>query len=104
MSTDLSNLALMPRPDGIELTIKVVPGASRDRIAGAWGTGLRITVAAPPEDGKANAAVEQLLATSFDIPAAQVRIVRGRTNFVKVVLFRGINAAQLRMKLNRALA
>ena len=34
---------------GVELTVKVVPGASRTRVAGVWGTALKLAVAAPPE-------------------------------------------------------
>lgn len=48
-------------PGGLELRLKVVPGASRSAIAGILGDRLKVRVAAPPEEGKANRAVVALL-------------------------------------------
>lgn len=61
-------------PGGLELRLKVVPGGSRDALAGILGDRLKIKVAAPPEGGKANAAVERLLS---DLLGAPARIVAG---------------------------
>lgn len=102
MPLDTSKLSLVQKADGIELTIKVVPGASRDRIAGAWGTGLRVAVAAPPEGGKANAAVERLLATALGVPSTKVRIIRGLTNPIKTLLIHGLSAVELGSRLAAA--
>lgn len=49
-------------PGGVELRLKVVPGASRSSVAGVLGDRLKVRIAAPPEGGKANRAVEDLLA------------------------------------------
>ena len=51
-----------------------VPGAATTEITGVHGDALRIRVSAPPEGGKANRAVEQVLAT---ITGARVELVRG---------------------------
>ncbi len=48
-------------PGGVEVRLKVVPGASRTGIAGVLGDRLKLRVAAPPEGGRANRAVEELL-------------------------------------------
>ena len=48
-------------PNAFHLALKVVPGASRDRIVGEHGDALKVAVAKPPEDGAANQAVEQFL-------------------------------------------
>ena len=48
--------------DGMELRVKVVPGASRSEIVGVLGDRLKIRIAAPPEHGKANHALLLLIA------------------------------------------
>ena len=75
--------------DGVVVQIKVVPGASRDRIAGELGGALKVTVAAPPEGGKANKAVARLLAKALNLRASQVQVVRGATSPNKSVLIQG---------------
>ncbi len=63
--------------------VKVVPGASRDQVVGQLGDALKVRVAAPPEDGKANKAVIRLLAGHFGVDRKRVRIVSGLTSHVK---------------------
>jgi uncharacterized protein len=80
---------------GVEISVKVVPGASRDRIAGMLGDALKVQVSAPPERGKANAAVEALLAGALGLDARSVSVVRGTTNPRKTVLIRGRSEAEV---------
>ncbi|HVP09984.1 MAG TPA: DUF167 family protein [Phycisphaerae bacterium] len=75
--------------EGVEITVKVVPGASRDRIMGLLGDALKIQVSAPPERGKANAAVVALLADALGVSARAVAVNSGTTSPRKVVLVRG---------------
>jgi uncharacterized protein (TIGR00251 family) len=67
------------------IQVKVVPKASRDEIAGWLGDRLKIRVSAPPERGKANAAVEKLLAETLGLPPSAVRVVAGATTPLKAV-------------------
>lgn len=60
--------------------VKVVPGAKRTRIAGVLGDRLKLQVAAPPEDGKANAAVISLLAEALGIDRSRVELLSGASN------------------------
>lgn len=64
--------------------MKAVPGSSRSRIAGVLGDRLKVQVAAPPEDGKANRAVAQVLADWLDLPASAVELVSGASQPAKV--------------------
>jgi len=75
-----------PVRGGFEITVKVVPGASRDRIVGPLGDALKVQVSAPPERGKANAAVESLLASVLGLQSRDVAVVRGQTSPRKTVL------------------
>jgi uncharacterized protein (TIGR00251 family) len=82
------------------LAIKVVPGASRDGVAGWLGDVLKIRVAAPPERGRANAAVERILADALGIQKESIRIVTGATSARKTVEIAGLSASELRQRLD----
>ncbi len=75
------------REDGaaLVLTLHVQPGAKRTEVAGAHGEALKIKLAAPPVDGKANAELLRFLADAFGVPLRQVTLVRGETSRAKVV-------------------
>lgn len=81
------------------LDIKAVPGASRDQIAGAVGDRLKVRIAAPPEDGKANAAIERLLAAALGLKARDVQIVRGHASAEKTIRITGLNASEVATRL-----
>ena len=76
--------------DGLRIDVKVVPGASRPGIVGTLGDRLKVRVAEPPEDGKANAAVERLIATWLGVTEA--RVVAGHGRPQKTVEVRGLSA------------
>jgi uncharacterized protein len=70
------------------LTVRVQPNASTDQILGpetdaAGRAHLKVRVRAVPEDGKANAAVEKLIAKHLGLPKSAVRVVTGAKNRVK---------------------
>ena len=69
----------------IRLSLKVVPKASRNRIVGWVGDRLKVQVSAPPERGKANAAVVEALAQALGLPPARIRIVTGESSPLKIV-------------------
>jgi uncharacterized protein (TIGR00251 family) len=88
-------IPLTEHPDGVGFALKVVPGASRDRIVGALGDALKVAVSAPPEAGAANKAVAALLAAALGVPASAVTVVRGRSTPRKEVRVAGRTAAQV---------
>ena len=87
---------------GAVITVKAVPGASRDRIVGVLGDCLKISTAAAPEKGKANKAIAAILAGALGVPARDVRLLTGQTSRRKEFLVAGTTAAQLRSKLSAA--
>lgn len=78
MAKDLPDLSHLARP-GAEFALRVTPKASRDRIV-AEGDALRVYVTTPPEDGKANAAVQKLLAKALGVAKSHLTLVRGQTS------------------------
>ena len=83
-----------PPPAEAFLAVKVQPGASRERVVGRLGEAVKIAVTAPPEKGKANQAVEKLLAREFGVPAGAVEVVLGGGSRLKRVRLRGVTPAQ----------
>jgi uncharacterized protein YggU (UPF0235/DUF167 family) len=80
----------------MRLQIKVVPGASRESVE--WfGELLKVKVRAVAEKGRANAAVEQLLAKTLQV--ARVTVVSGFTSPMKTVEIPGLDAAALVQRL-----
>jgi uncharacterized protein (TIGR00251 family) len=85
--------------DQLVLHVKVVPGSSRDRVAGRYGEGIKVQTSAPPEGGKANAAVTKILAQFLGVKAGQVELVSAPANPRKQFRISGLTAVQLAEKL-----
>ena len=71
---------LQVRPDGVYVSVKVQPRASRNEIGEVAGNELKVKVTAPPVDSAANEAVVRLLAEALDCPRNSVHLVRGATS------------------------
>jgi len=90
--------------DGLRVSIRLTPKASRDQVQGVAAlpdgqTVLKVQVTAVPEDGKANAALVKLLAKTWRLPRTALDIVQGATDRRKVVLISG-DAEALRQRLD----
>ncbi|MHB1099747.1 MAG: DUF167 domain-containing protein [Burkholderiales bacterium] len=79
------------RQDGdvITLTLHVQPGAKKTEIAGLHGDALKIRLAAPPVEGKANAALLAYLAEKFEVPMRNAVLKQGESSRRKVVSISG---------------
>jgi len=73
-------------PEGTEVAVWVVPGASRTEVAGLHDGALRVRVAAPPESGKANKAVVRLITEKTGV---KVRLTFGTASRRKRLLIEG---------------
>lgn len=75
--------------DEITLRLHIQPGAKKTECAGLYGDALKIRLAAPPVDGKANQSLIVWLAEFFGVPQRQVKIKSGETNRRKVITVTG---------------
>ena len=92
-------MCVQPAADGARLTLLVVPGASRAGIVGEHGDALRLKVAAPPEKGRANDAVVELLAATIGVRRAEIEITAGHGSRRKTAVVRGLTAEVVRDRL-----
>jgi uncharacterized protein len=90
---------LRAQPDGVLLSVKVQPRASRNEIGEALGNELRIKVTAPPVDAAANEALVRLLAETLDCPRGRVELLRGQTSRHKVLKLHGLAPSEVVAKL-----
>lgn len=80
---------LLIRGEDLLLRVKAVPGARRSEVAGPLGDRLKVRVAAPPEDGKANAALLRLLAGVLGVAERAIELEQGAGAAAKTFAIRG---------------
>jgi uncharacterized protein len=84
------------------LGLRVAPGSARPGIAGRYGGGWKVRVAAPPEGGRANEAVVRLLAETLEVPRDDVTLVSGHGARDKVVDLAGLDRVDVERRLAAA--
>ncbi|CAA9494980.1 MAG: hypothetical protein AVDCRST_MAG25-3613 [uncultured Rubrobacteraceae bacterium] len=91
-----TNGYVRPSKDGALVRLRVSPGAKTSAVKGLYGEdAVKISVAAPPVDGKANAEVERFVARLLGMAASDVAVVHGASSRDKSVLVRGYGEAQV---------
>ncbi|MGA9354139.1 MAG: DUF167 domain-containing protein [Terriglobales bacterium] len=86
-------------PGGVTFAVKVHPRAKKNAITGEVGDALKVSLIAPPVDGKANAACIEFFAKLLKVPRASVSIASGETSRSKVVRVNGLSAEEVRARL-----
>lgn len=76
--------------DDVVLSLHIQPGAKKTEVAGEHGEALKIRLAAPPVDGKANACLIAFLADRLAIPKSRLELVSGATSRAKRVRAAGV--------------
>ncbi len=99
MRVSMSHTPLM---EDVDLTIRLRPRAKRNAIVGESDGVLRVSVAAAPVDGQADAALCKLIAKRAGIGRGQVSVVGGQRSREKVVRVRGVAPGPLRRALGLA--
>ena len=79
----------------ITLTLHIQPGAKKTEFAGLHGDALKIRLAAPPVDGKANEALIKFVAETLKLPKSAVNLKSGQTSRRKVLEITGCKAESL---------
>jgi hypothetical protein len=86
----------------LSINVKAIPRAARDEIVGWLAGALKIRVAAPPQDGRANAALEALLAATLGLRKSAVRVAAGHGSARKRLEIDGLDRAELDRRLAAA--
>ena len=89
--------------DAVVLSVHAQPGAGRTQVMGRHGDAVKIRVAAPPEQGRANAALVTLLADRLGVPAKAVTLTVGETSRTKRFRITGVDPAEFGDVLERVL-
>lgn len=88
---------------GVYIDIQAQPRARRPGVRGVHGQRLKLAVAEPPEDGKANEAIVDAVAELLNVPRKGVSLVAGKTSRSKRVFVEGIRPDQVRELIDAAL-
>jgi hypothetical protein len=80
-----------PAPDGIVLSVRVIPRAAKPGLAGTRAGSLLVRVTAPPIEGAANAEVIEVIAGALGVPRRRVSIVSGARSRQKRVHVAGLD-------------
>ncbi len=83
---------IRPREAGVYVKLRVSPRAKNTEIKGSYGGEgtIKLAVAAPPTESRANAEVERYLAVLLGVSRAEVAAVKGTSSRDKLVFMRGI--------------
>jgi uncharacterized protein len=96
-------IKLATKDGGVTFAVRVQPRASKSGVAGELDGVLKIRLAAPPVEGRANEELIRLLAELFDAPRQRVAILSGETSKNKVVIVSGISVDEAESVLAEAL-
>ena len=86
----------------MQLSVRVQPKASRERVVGLHGRSLKISLTAVASEGQANRALIRFLARCLGMAPSSVRILRGESSRVKVVELIGADRTMVTALVARA--
>ena len=92
---NVDRLDISDTPAGTVLQVKVAAGASRQGVVGVLGSALKIATSAPPEKGKANAAVTATLAAALGLAGHRITLIAGPSSTRKKFCVEGLSAKRI---------
>jgi uncharacterized protein (TIGR00251 family) len=85
---------------GVEIEVLASAGASVSKVRGIHGGAVKVAVRAAPENGKANAEIEEVLAAFFDVPKRSVAVAAGHASRNKRVRIAGLTTELAKQRLD----
>jgi len=85
---------------GVNFAIKVHPRAKKNAITGELGDALRVSLTAPPVEGKANEGCIDFFAKLLEVPRSSITIAAGQTSRNKVIRVIGLSVTEIEKRLN----
>jgi uncharacterized protein (TIGR00251 family) len=89
---------------GVQFTVRVIPGASKNEVAGIQDGALKVKLTAPPVEGKANRACVDFLAGLLGLRRSALSIASGEKSRKKTITADGLTAGELQSRLKGILA
>jgi len=89
---------------GVQFAVRVIPGASKNEVAGIQDDALKVKLTAPPVEGKANRACVDFLAELLGLRRSALSITSGEKSRKKTIRASGLTAAELQSRLKGILA
>lgn len=96
-------IELTPTKEGVLINVHAHPGARRNGVTGEHAGAIRVAVNAPPDKGKANAAILEVLAVALGLRPSQVALISGETSRRKRVLIAGLDLDDAARRIEAAL-
>ena len=81
--------------EGCILAVRAQPGARQAAVLGEYAGALKVAITAPPEDGRANKALAELLRQVLNLKRSQVELLSGKASRDKRFLIRGLTKVAL---------
>jgi uncharacterized protein (TIGR00251 family) len=92
-------ISIHDTPDGTTFAIKIHPRARKNAVTGELGDALKLSLTAPPVEGRANEACIEFLANLLKVPRSSVTIASGQTSRRKVIRVSGVSADEVQKRL-----
>ena len=86
-------------PSGATFAVRLHPRAKKNAITGTLGDALKISLTAPPLEGRANEACIEFLADLLKLPRSSITIAAGQASRNKLIRISGVSAADVEARL-----
>lgn len=86
-------------PEGVTFAVKIHPRARKNAITGEVGDAIKLSLTAPPLEGRANQACIEFLANLLKVPRSSVTIASGQGSRRKVIRVSGVSAGEAQKRL-----